>query len=115
MHSETCSMHCGHFSGVDAQAFDTHKVRLEGLFSLVEYDAGSGSLNLCGARNVNDSPAELTSIFDELSRLLGPEGKGRLMVNCGSHFEACFFRSKMWKLMALGMPDDPFDGLHITD
>ena len=115
MQSETCSMHCGHFSGIDAQALAQSKGRLEELFSLVEYDAGTGALSLCGARNVEDSPANLTAIFDELSQLLGPGGKGRMMVNCDGRFEACFFRSKMWKLMAVGMPEDPFEGLRITD
>ena len=38
-----------------------------------------------------------------------------MMVNCDGRFEACFFRPKMWKLMAVGMPDDPFEGLRITD
>jgi len=112
MQAETCSMHCGHFFDVDEKAFGAAKARLEGLFNLVEYDAASGALNLCGARNVSDSPAELTKIFDELSRLLGKSGRGRLMINCGGMFEACFFRHKMWKLMAIGMPEDPFDGLH---
>lgn len=115
MQPETCSMHCGHFFGVDAQAFAKGKARLEGLFSLVEYEPDEGALSLCGARNVSDSPSELTKIFDELSLLLGPEGKGRLMINCGGLFEACYFRHRMWKLMSVGMPEDPFEGLRIAD
>ncbi|BBD08169.1 hypothetical protein [Desulfovibrio ferrophilus] len=115
MHSETCSMHCGNFTGVDDKAFAKRKGYLDDLFNLVEYEADTGALNLCGARGVSDSPADLTSIFDELARVLGKTGKGRLMINCGGLFEACYFRAGMWKLMAIGMPEDPFDGLHLTD
>jgi len=106
-------MHCGNFQGVDTKAFAHRQDYLKGLFNLVEFDADKGVLNLCGARGVSDSPSDLTSIFDELSRVLGKNGKGRLMINCGGLFEACFFRSGMWKLMTVGMPDDPFEGLRM--
>lgn len=63
----------------------------------------------------SDSPSDLTSISGELPRVLGKNGKGRLMINCGGLFEVCFFRPGMWKLMGLGMPEDPFEGPHVDD
>lgn len=112
MAMDTCSMHCGRFSGVAKDAYEAHSEALQTLFGLVEYDEESQELNLCGARGVSDLPGDLTQIFDALSKLPGDKGRGRIMINCNGAFEVCYFRHGMWKLEAVAVPPDPFDGVH---
>lgn len=111
MTKDTCSLHCGEFYGVGEEAFSNNKAFLEELFGLVEFDPEQGTLRLCGARGVSDLPSDLTKILDTLSHLPGETGKGRIMLHCERLFEVCYFRHRMWKLEAIGMPEDPFDGV----
>lgn len=112
---DTCSMHCGQFTDVDKAVFDKQSQALEKLFGLVEYDEPTRSLHLCGARNVSDLPGDLTEVFDALSRLPGRQGGGRIMINCEGVFEVCYFRHGLWKLEAVTVPPDPFEGVHHAD
>lgn len=109
-----CSLNCGTFRGVDKDAYAAEKKNLASIFSLVEYDGDSDLLQLCGARNVAHDPDQLTSIFNTLSTLLTDKGKGQVMLTCDTT-EVCFFRRKMWKLMAVHVPEDPFEGLHCIE
>jgi len=111
MATETCSLHCGQFSSVSEDTFRKQRTYLKSIFSLVEYDATQGVLNLCSARDVSDMPDELAGILDTLSTLPALEGKGRIMLKCSGVFEICFFRHRMWKLESVGMPADPFEGI----
>lgn len=108
----TCSLHCGFFTGVDDAAFKKQQKKLEEMFNYVNYDPESGTLEMTGARDIEDSPVELTGIFDMLSTLLAEgDGRGRIMAQCQVH-EVCYFRRHMWKLMAIEIPADPFDDIH---
>ena len=106
-----CSLNCGTFKGVDPEALDSKKNQLEEIFSLVAHDSQSKTLQLCGARNVAHDPDRLVEIFDMLSTLLTATGKGQILLTCDTT-EICYFRHRMWKLMAVHVPDDPFEGLH---
>lgn len=109
-----CSLHCGHFFGVSENAFKEQEKYLKDLFNHVDFDAPSRSLDVTGARNVNHDPDVLIQIFNTLSNLLEEHGKGRLMLVCDDT-EVCFFRRGKWKLMAIQMPEDPFDGVVYAD
>lgn len=112
MAADTCSLHCGQFSGVSETAFLEAEQSLTAIFKLVDYDKASRTLRLCGARDISDTPGTLAPLLDTLSRLPDAGGKGRLMLNCAGIIEVCYFRHKMWKLEAVPMPPDPFDGVH---
>ena len=107
-----CSMHCGRFQGVDMAKFQAAKPDLEKMFHTVRLDPETESLDLCGAQDVNHDPDVLCALFNTLATLLTDQGKGRILLNCGD-LEMCYFRKNMWKLIHIGMPEDPFDGLQV--
>ena len=108
-----CSMHCGRFLGVDPDRFKASEAALSAIFSSVRHDPETQTLDLCGAQHLNHDPNELQTLFDRMSGLLLAEGRGRILLNCGD-LEMCFFRNNMWKLVHVGMPEDPFEGLRIV-
>jgi hypothetical protein len=111
----TCSLHCGVFNGVGKDRFEESADELNRLFDYVRYVEETRTLELTGAKNIEDSPPVLTEIFDFLSRLLeDDDGRGRIMLQCEAH-EICYFRRHMWKLMGIAVPDDPFNDIHYVN
>lgn len=108
-----CSMHCGRFQGVDQTKFKAAEAALTKKFATVSFNAEEETLDLCGAQHLNHDPDELMAVFNSLAGLLTDNGKGRILLNCGD-LEMCFFRKNMWKLVHVGMPEDPFDGLYMV-
>ncbi|MFP4475861.1 MAG: hypothetical protein ACLFOY_09885 [Desulfatibacillaceae bacterium] len=106
-----CTLHCGRFSGVSKQNYTGNKRYLEDMFSTVRFDEQADLLEVCGAQHVDHEPGLLIELFDTLASVLEENGNGRILLNCGN-FEMCFFRKNMWKLMAMPMPEDPFDDVH---
>jgi len=106
-----CSLHCGHFNGVEKDVFDKNKSFLEGLFRFVSFDPETGALDVTGAQNLQHDPDKLIEIFNALASLLSEEGRGRIILQCDAH-EICYFRKSMWKLLSVHIPDDPFDDIH---
>lgn len=112
---DTCSMHCGHFTGVPKDAFEKEKASLGKIFESVRYEDDTQSLHLCGARELSDSPKDLSEILDTLASLLSEDGKGQIMMRCEGLTEVCYFRRKMWKLAGIDLPPDPFEGIRYVD
>ena len=108
-----CSMHCGRFQGVDEAKFKESRSMLAKKFLTVRYDVEADTLDICGAQDLNHDPDELCALFNRLAELLKDKGKGRILLNCGD-LEMCFFRKNMWKLVHVGMPEDPFEGLQVV-
>jgi hypothetical protein len=105
-----CSLHCGSFAGVSKEDFEKNGKFLRGLFDYVHYDEQAERLEITGARDVYDSPDEITSIFNKMARLLKDGGRGKIMLQCEAS-EICYFRRNMWKLMSIHIPPDPFDDI----
>ena len=106
-----CSLHCGRFSGVNPERYEKTKDRLINMFANVRYDEAQGSLDLCGAQDIQHEPSLLIEIFSLLGSILDDDGKGQILLNCGT-MEMCYFRKNMWKLTSVMLPDDPFEGIH---
>lgn len=107
----TCSLHCGNFAGVTKGDFKKNEKFLRGLFDYVHFDPEAERLDLTGARDVEDSPQQIISIFNRLAKLLKDGGRGKIMLQCEAS-EICYFRRNMWKLMGVHIPPDPFDDVH---
>lgn len=103
-----CSLHCGHFEGVDASAVAARLDELRQTFSHADFSAEARTLDLTGARGLADDPGALTSLLDSLSRLLAQDGRGSIILRC-EETEICYFRKGMWTLLAMHIPPDPFD------
>lgn len=103
-----CSLHCGHFEGVDASAVAARLGELKQTFSHADFSAEARTLDLTGARGLADDPEALTGIFDSLARLLAQDGRGSIILRCETA-EICYFRKGMWTLLAMDVPPDPFD------
>ena len=108
MSSSLCSLHCGHFSGVDRAAVAKALPRLKKAFNHVDYSEPDRTLELTGAHGLDDDPEALTRLLDSLSKLLGKEGRGSIILRCEAT-EICYFRKGMWSLLAMPVPPDPFD------
>jgi len=106
-----CSLHCGHFSGVNAERFQAEKGFLEGLFRFVSFESETGALDVTGAQGLAHDPDMLIDLFNRFAGLLGEQGRGRIILQCDGH-EICYFRKSMWKLLAISIPEDPFDDIH---
>jgi hypothetical protein len=106
-----CSLHCGHFTGVAKSVFATNSDYLHRLFTYVFYDEAGETLEVTGAREIDDHPDALRKIFNTLATLLKEGGKGRIMLQCDTT-EICFFRRNMWKLMSIQVPPDPFEDIY---
>jgi len=108
MSASLCSLHCGHFTGVDPAAVAAALPGLKKSFTHVDYSAPDRTLGLTGAHGLEDDPAALTGLLDALSRLLAEDGRGSIILRCEAA-EVCYFRRNMWTLLALPFPPDPFD------
>lgn len=108
MTASLCSLHCGHFAGVDSAAVKAVLPALKKTFSFVDYDADGRSLELTGARGLDDDPDALTALLDTLSGLLAEGGRGSIILRC-EQTEICYFRKGAWTLLAMSIPPDPFD------
>ena len=108
MTASLCSLHCGHFSGVDPAAAAAALPGLKQAFTHVDYDAAGRTLDITGAHGLPDDPEALTALLDSLSRLLAEDGRGSIILRCEAT-EVCYFRRGMWTLLALPFPPDPFD------
>jgi hypothetical protein len=111
MTSSLCSLHCGHFSGVDTAAVAKALPKLKKTFTHVDYAESERALDLTGAHNLEDDPEALTKLLDYLSKLLGKNGRGSIILRC-EQTEICYFRKGMWSLLAMPVPPDPFDRIH---
>jgi hypothetical protein len=105
-----CSLHCGHFTGVDPEMFKARREELEELFSYVGYVEETGALEVTGARDLEDHPRAIGPIFDMLSMLLTEMGRGSIILRCEGT-EVCYFRKNMWSLQPMPVPPDPFDSI----
>ena len=103
-----CSLHCGHFAGVDPAAVAKALPGLKHLFTHVDYVEPERTLELTGARGLDDDPEALTQLLDSLSLLLADDGRGSIILRC-ENTEICYFRKGMWTLLSMAIPPDPFD------
>jgi len=111
----TCSLHCGHFQAVGRDAYARREKDLKEVFRYVHYDQAGSALEVAGGVNIPHDPERLTAIFDMLATMLGPDGKGRIMLQCGGT-EVCYFRRNAWKLAHVDLPSDPFEGVrHVPE
>jgi len=108
--TSACSLHCGHFLGVEPEAFKSSEASLKEIFRYIHHDGRTGMLEVAGGVNVPHDPARLTEIFDMLATMLSEGGKGRIMLQCEAT-EVCYFRRKAWKLEYVELPPDPFEGV----
>ncbi|MEW5773356.1 MAG: hypothetical protein AB1916_07500 [Thermodesulfobacteriota bacterium] len=108
MTDSLCSLHCGRLAGVDPAAVAAALPGLQTAFTHVDYSPERRTLDLTGAHGLPDDPEALTRLLDSLSRLLGEDGRGSIILRC-ENTEICYFRRNMWALLAMHIPPDPFD------
>lgn len=111
---DTCTLSCGFFEGIDPESYTEREPRLQKTFSHMQLDGKSGTLDICGAKDMAHDPGQLSEIFDTLSKILGPRGKGRILLTCETT-EICYFRRNMWKLLPVPVPDDPFENIRYVE
>jgi hypothetical protein len=80
-------------------------------FHFLDLDPESGTLSVCGGKNVAHNPERLKGILNTLASLLGESGRGSILLTC-EQTEICYFRRNMWKLMRVYIPEDPFEDIH---